>query len=113
MPIGRRERPDASISRLPLQHPTPASLAGRGRRLDAAIGQREQQPDDEAVREQRRPAVADERQRHPGERQDLEVAGRDDECLDADDQREARGEQRRKSSAAAAPMRNPRSMITR
>ena len=68
--------------------------ARRRRRFDALVGQREQQPDDEGVREQRRAAVADERQRHAGQRQHLEVARRDDERLDPDDQRQPDREQR-------------------
>ena len=41
----------------------PSRSRGPGGALDARIGQREQQPDDERVREQRRAAVRDERQR--------------------------------------------------
>ena len=68
--------------------------ARRRGRLDAAVRQGEQQPDDERVREQRRAAVRDERQRDARQRHELEVARRDDERLDADHEAETRGEQR-------------------
>ena len=74
-----------------------AARGGRARRwwrLDAAVRERQQQPDDDRVGEQRRPAVADERQRDAGQRDELEVAGGDDERLDPDDQRQAGREQR-------------------
>ena len=43
---------------------------------------------------QRRPSVADEGKRDAGQRDELQVAGRDDHGLHADHEREARGEQR-------------------
>ena len=82
-------------------------LIGR-RRLDAAIAERQQQPDDRAVDQQRRAAVADERQRDTGQRHDAQVAAGDDRGLDDDDQRQAGGQQgpeivgRRRRDAEAA-----------
>src|SRR5947207_2221283 len=62
----------------------PAPLrAGWRRRLDAAIGEREQQTHDDRVRQQRRAAVADEWQRDACERDQLQVAGGDNERLHA------------------------------
>src|SRR6185503_16188557 len=56
--------------------------------------QGEEKADDDPVHEQRGSAVADERQRDPRQRDQLEVAGCDDERLRADDEGEARGEER-------------------
>ena len=58
------------------------------------IGEDEQEPDDESVGEQRRAAIRDERQRDPGQRDELEIAARDDERLHADHERETRREER-------------------
>ena len=79
-PRGSRHAP-------PEQAIDPAATPARRRgRLDAAVGQGEQQADDDGVGQQRRAAVADERQGDPGQRDELEVARGDDERLDADDQ---------------------------
>ena len=93
--------PDGPRSRrLTRRSAAAAGRTGRGRgawrrwRLDAPVGQREQQPDDDRVGQQRRAAVADERQGDPGQRDELQVAGRDDERLDPDDEGQAGGEQR-------------------
>ena len=80
--LGRRRRPRQRRRR---------SAGAAARR---PVGQRQQQPDDDGVRQQRRAAVADERQRDAGQREELEVAGRDDERLDADDEGEAGREDR-------------------
>ena len=93
-PAARRGREHQAGPPLAAGRASAARRCRRRRRLDALVGEGEEQADDERVGEQRRTAVADERQGDPGQRQDLEVAGRDDERLDADDQREPDREER-------------------
>ncbi len=91
---GRSDRRDCLASRHAFQRSVGVGSFGQfaestGRRVRQADQEREQH----VVGDERRAAVADERQRDAGERHHLDDAADDDESLDADDRGEADGEQ--------------------
>ena len=77
--------------------PRSADLPGHRASLRFAVrrvvGDAQQQRDQDVVRDERRAAVGDERQRHAGERQHAGDPRHDDERLDADQHRETGGEE--------------------
>src|SRR5581483_1802630 len=77
----------------PARSSAPPPPTPEGRDPDRSIGEREEEPDGDAVGEERRAAVAHERERDPGERDDPQVPGRDDEGLNRDDEGETGGEE--------------------
>ena len=73
---------------------TDAERPGRHAPDGSSVAEGEQQPDDEGVGQQRRAAVADEREGHPGERHEAQVGGHDERRLEHDDERQPGGQQR-------------------
>ena len=86
-------RPPSARARRPSRSPN-AALCARHGLLDASVAERKEQAYDRAVDEQRRAAIAHQRQGDSSQRHDAEIAAGDDRGLDDDDQRQACREQR-------------------
>ena len=97
-PRRRRRRCRTSWPRARRRAAGPRRTGGRSARSPhvlpaGAVGDHEQQREQDEVRDDRRAAVGDEGQRHAGQRDELRDAADDDEDLQAEDRRQPRRQQ--------------------